>query len=73
MTHLVKLERTVKSKKYSVMGAAGKLEWKYRDVTSLVCPSQTGKGFVIFDDDSEYSEAVGKKPKLAKLKSKSTD
>ena len=67
MTHSVKLERKVKSKKYSVMGAAGKLEWKYRDVTCLVCPSQTREGFVIIGAEIEDSETVGKKPKIEEI------
>ena len=65
-THDVKLDRTVKNKKYSVMGAAGKLEWKYRDVTCLVCPNKTRGGFVIVGEDQENSEAVGKKSRIEK-------
>ena len=39
-THNVKLSRTVKQKKYSCVNSQGQIEWKYRDVTCLVCPSQ---------------------------------
>ena len=44
MTHYVTLDRPVKSKKYSVMGINGKLEWRYRDLTCLVCPNQDRGG-----------------------------
>ena len=66
MTHYVKLERSVKSKKYSVMGPTG-IEWKYRDVTCLVCPSQNRRGSVIIDScDNDMPEAKGKKTRFEK-------
>ena len=40
VTHNVKLKRTVKQKKYSCVNLKGQIEWKFRDVTCLVCPSQ---------------------------------
>ena len=40
VTHNVKLKRTVKQKKYSCVNLKGQIEWKSRDVTCLVCPSQ---------------------------------
>ena len=58
MTHYVKLERTVKQKKYSVINSIGKIDWKYRDVTCLVCPSQKGRGFVNLGND-KLPGAVG--------------
>ena len=64
MTHYVKLERDVNRKKYSVVNSNGKTDWKYRDVTCLVCPSQKGRGSVNFGnigDDDELPGAVGNK------------
>ena len=63
MTHYVKLERSVKSKKSSVVG----IEWRYRDVTCLVCPSQNRRGSVIIDSgDNDLPEAKGKKTRFEK-------
>ena len=38
--HNVKLVRSVKQKKYSCVNKLGQVEWKTRDVTCLICPSQ---------------------------------
>ena len=38
--HNVKLVRSVKQKKYSCVNKLGQVEWKMRDVTCLICPSQ---------------------------------
>ena len=66
MTHYVKLIRSVKSKKYSVVGPTG-IEWRYRDVTCLVCPSQNRRGSVIIDSgDNDLPEAKGKKTRFEK-------
>ena len=66
MTHYVKLERNVKKKKYSVVNSNGNIDWKYRDVTCLVCPSQKSRGLVNVGDD-ELPGAAGNK-KLSRLK-----
>ena len=63
MTHYVKLDRTVKTKKYSVMDSNEKVIWRYRDVTCLVCPNQDRGGLVMDGDDTEISAAGGKKMK----------
>ena len=65
MTHLVKLERTVKKKKYSVVNNTGSIGWKYRDVTCLVCPSQERRGSVNIESiDKNLSEAARKNKNL---------
>ena len=65
MTHYVKLERTVKQKKYSVVNFNGKIDWKYRDVTCLICPSQKGRGLVNVGNDKLPGAAGNKKRKTA--------
>ena len=60
MTHYVKLERDVRKKKYSVVNSNRNIDWKYCDVTCLVCPSQKGRGSVNVGDD-ELPRAVGNK------------
>ena len=60
MTHYVKLERDVRKKKYSVVNSNGNIDWKYRDVTCLVCPSQRVRDSMNVGDD-ELPRAVGNK------------
>ena len=38
-THSVKLYRTCRKKKMSVVGGDGSVKWVYRDVTCLLCPT----------------------------------
>ena len=38
-THSVKLYRTCRQKKMSVVGKDGSVKWVYRDVTCLLCPT----------------------------------
>ena len=40
ITHSVKLQRSVRQKKMSVVNKMGQVSWKYRDVTCLICPSR---------------------------------
>ena len=53
------LKRTVKPKKYSVVGNNG----KHHDVT---CPNQNVRGLVIDGSDNDITEAAGKKTKIEK-------
>ena len=64
MTHYVKLEREVKKKKYSVVNSNGKIDWKYRDVTCLACPSQKGRGSVNVGNDELPVAGGNKKQKI---------
>ena len=40
VTHSVKLKRSVKKKKMSVVNKLGQVTWAYRDVTCLICPGR---------------------------------
>ena len=43
VTHNVKLKRSVKQKKMSVINKMGQVTWGYRDVTCLICPGRANK------------------------------
>ena len=43
VTHNVKLKRSVKHKKMSVVNKRGQVTWAYIDVTCLICPGRANK------------------------------
>ena len=46
-----------------VLSNDGKIEWKYHDVTCLVCPKQNVRGLVMADTNIDEPEAGVKREK----------